>query len=100
MAFFKHIEESKLRKKKYPENYALVIYSRFACKNFDLQRLSALFVGSAPKLAGIWALLNIAPDQTEHLLTKLYPDRMDVRIELRDICSDDNCREASDKKAR
>ncbi len=85
--FFEHIEKTKLCKA-YPPNFVLVIYSRFGWQNFSLGLLSNFFSNRKPNLWEIWDLMNISPNGDRHLLTKLFPDRLDVEINHSDTMNE------------
>ncbi|MBI4846627.1 MAG: hypothetical protein HY810_09215 [Candidatus Omnitrophica bacterium] len=81
---FEHIEKAKLWKA-YPQNFVLIIYSRFACDQFSLEKLSQLFCDYKPKFMEIWNLISISPTEDIYLLAKLFPDRLDVEVNYLDI---------------
>jgi hypothetical protein len=81
---FEHIKKTKLWKA-YPKNFVLIIYSRFTWKQFSLEKLSEFFCKCNPNLFEVWDLMSISETGDQHLLAKLFPNRLDVEINRLDI---------------
>jgi hypothetical protein len=74
--------DKKIKNKKYPHNYILIVYGNFTQIAVDENILRENIRGANPKLGQIWMLVCVDPNRINYKIFELFPENQDEAINI------------------